>query len=253
MLKRIVILGENKDLLDQTQKLANENEVIVEPLEKGVDLPPAATAALGDASDVESAWEIALTLGSQQEEVLYLLSEAIDCRESFLPGSSKRVAEHATRFAQAIGLNRSDQAALERAALLRDIGKIHLPNEALLKDGVLEYEEWILVQTHPHIGADMMENLGSLKDTAEIIRHHHECYDGDGYPGKLEGENIPYLARALKILDVYCAMTSPRHYREGHASHEEAVEHLESEHGKHFDPHLVDAFIKNNVGQTPDE
>jgi putative two-component system response regulator len=98
----------------------------------------------------------------------------------------------------------------------------------------------------------MVSNMSALSDTAPIIRTHHECFDGTGYPDGLEGERIPLLGRMMKILDVYCAMTSPRHYRKGHATHEQAVQHLKSERGKHFDPKLVDTFIEKEVGQTPE-
>ena len=97
-----------------------------------------------------------------------------------------------------------------------------------------------------------MEGLDGFQDTADIVRRHHECYDGDGYPDRLEGDAIPYLARVVKVIDVYCAMTSPRHYREGQASHDEALEHIKSEHGKHFDPELVDVFLKDDLGVPPE-
>jgi putative two-component system response regulator len=97
----------------------------------------------------------------------------------------------------------------------------------------------------------MVAETDALKDTAEVILTHHECYDGTGYPKGLEKDAIPRLGRIMKILDVYCAMTSPRHYREGHATHEEAVEHLKSERGKHFDPELIDVFLEKDIGRTP--
>jgi putative two-component system response regulator len=89
-----------------------------------------------------------------------------------------------------------------------------------------------------------------FQDIEDIVRCHHECFDGDGYPNGIEGEAIPYLARIMKILDVYCAMTSPRIYREGHATHTDAIAHLREEAGKHFDPVLTKAFIAGKVGKT---
>lgn len=184
------------------------------------------------------------------EELMDLLAEALDCRESLLPGSSKRVRDHATRFAKPLGLSAKDRSALERAALLRDIGKLKIPNEILLMEVLLSYEESALLHQHPRLGSEVLEETRALRDVAEIVRCHHESFDGDGYPDGLEGEAIPYLARILKIVDVYCAMTSPRAYRQGHASHKEALAHLTEERGKHFDAALVDVFVKEKVGQA---
>ena len=97
---------------------------------------------------------------------------------------------------------------------------------------------------------NLLGNSEALKDTAEVVLTHHECFDGTGYPRGLEGEEIPRLGRIMKIADVYCAMTSPRPYRAGHSTHEEALEHLQEERGKHFDPELVDVFIDAKVGKT---
>ena len=177
----------------------------------------------------------ALTLAEWNEELLQLLASAMDSREGFAPGNSMRLMDFSGRFAQALGLSAEDRLTLERGALVRDIGKIRIPNEVLLKAGVLTYDEWRLLQEHPHQGAEMLAQIPALRDTADIVQNHHECYDGDGYPDGLEGEAIPYLARIMKVLDVYCAMTSKRHYRKGFATHQEAVEHLRSERGKHFD------------------
>ncbi|MBN2308054.1 MAG: HD domain-containing protein, partial [Candidatus Hydrogenedentes bacterium] len=153
-------------------------------------------------------------------------------------------------FGKALKLSADDQLLLERAALVRDVGKLKIPNRILLKDSVLTYDEWSMLRKHTRLGASLLEGTPALKDTADIVRRHHCCYDGTGYPDGLEGEQIPYLARVLKILDVYCAMTSPRHYREGSSTHKQALAHLRAERAKHFDPELVDVFIKSRVGKA---
>ena len=185
----------------------------------------------------------------EKEALLLLLAQAVDAREGIDPRSGTRLQDHALRFAEALGLDKEAKAALALGALLHDIGKIQISNEVLLKKSVLDYDDWITLQSHPTLGAALLEERGLYTEVADIVRYHHECFDGTGYPNKIEGDEIPFLARVVKLLDVYCSMTSPRHYRTGHASHKEAVEYLQSERGKHYDPALVDAFIEHKIGR----
>jgi response regulator RpfG family c-di-GMP phosphodiesterase len=250
MLTRILVAGGSDDLLQGVAEAAQDAAAQVLALAEGATLPPASAAVLSGLDCLAEAVRAAVVVGKRNEELLRLLSTALDCREGLVAGSSVRVLEHATRFAQALALGADDQLTLERGALIRDIGKMPVPNEVLLKPGKLTYEEWVLLQQHPSLGAQMVRESLGLKDTAEIVRSHHENFEGDGYPDGLEGEAIPFSARVMRILDAYCAMTSPRLYRDGHSSHEEAIEHLRSEKGKHYDPRLVDVFISENVGRT---
>jgi putative two-component system response regulator len=186
-------------------------------------------------------------LGARHTAILELLADAIDSREQFNPGSATRILEHATRFAAALGLSAADRVTFERGALLRDIGKLRVPNDVLLKHSVLTYDEWRLLQAHTVFGSDLALAVPGLGFIAPIARHHHENFDGTGYPEGLEGKRIPLLARAVKIIDVYCAMTSPRVYRVTFATREEAFEHLKCEREKFFDPELVEVFLNKNV------
>lgn len=247
MLKRIAIFGVTAKQLKDA-RLPVGKDVDLAPLAANAPVPEGATAACAD-GDLHRAVHTALQLAARNEQLLLLIGEAIDCREAFRPGSSRRVMEHAGRFAAALKLTLEQRFTLERAALVRDIGKLHIPNDVLLKDTVLTYDEWELVRRHTHIGADMVKELDGLRDTEDIVRRHHECYDGDGYPDRLEGDAIPFLARVMKIVDCYCAMTSWRRYRESVATHKQAVAHLRNERGKHFDPDLVDVFIKAKIGK----
>lgn len=188
--------------------------------------------------------------GKEQNALLSLLADALVCREEMPLGASGRVREHAARFGTALGLPPEQQESLERGALLRDVGKILIPNAVLLKAGVLTYDEWALLRSHCKLGAELLRERQVLTDIIDIVHFHHECFDGDGYPDHLEGEEIPYLARIVKILDVYCAMTSARHYRASQSSNQEAVLHLLAERGKHFDPALVDAFMDAGIADT---
>ncbi len=238
MLKRIAILGADENEQKAIEKKVKKLDVQLVNIQADAPLIGLCDGLIHNTPASEA---IALSIQHADRAlgILQLLAEAIDCRESFKPNSSKRVVEHATRFAKALDLSDDDRILFERAALLRDIGKLRIPNEVLLKDGLLTYEEWNLIQGHTTIGADLVAAIDGLSELAEIIRCHHECYDGDGYPNKLEGEAIPYLARALKIVDVYCAMTSPRNYRSGCATPEDALAHLKNERSKHFDTDLV--------------
>jgi HD-GYP domain-containing protein (c-di-GMP phosphodiesterase class II) len=251
MLKRVALMADSEGLCRSARNAASDKEdVQVLRITPDMAVPAGTALLLADPESAEAAVNAAFLVGTWNEELLNFLADAIDCRESFLPGSSHRVMEHATHFALALGLSPDDRLTLERGALVRDIGKIGIPNEVLLKQGVLTYDEWRLLQQHPHLGEEMVTQTGVLRDTAAIVRNHHESFDGDGYPDGLEAEDIPYLARITKLLDVYCAMTSPRHYRQGHSSHEQAIEYLRNEQGKHFDPTLVDVFIEAKIGRT---
>jgi len=189
-------------------------------------------------------------IAQERINTLVLLSDAVDCREGISVGSSNRVRELATRFAQVLGLSRNEQIVLEHGALLRDIGKITIPNDVLLKNSTLTYDEWVLIQHHTIRGVELLNERGICQEISDILLRHHECYDGDGYPDHMEGDAIPYFARIIKILDVYCAMTGQRHYRKTKCTHEEALKYLQSERGKHFDPELIDTFVREEIGET---
>jgi HD-GYP domain-containing protein (c-di-GMP phosphodiesterase class II) len=250
MYQRIAVGGDNEALLNRLAQAAKGSRTILFPIHAGQIPPPGTAAVAVPAEAFGPALDSILAVGAEQEELLYLLADAVDCRESIPLGSARRFREHATRFARAVNLSQEDQFVLERATILRDIGKIRLSNELLLKSSVLDYDEWMLLKAHSHLGAELLRERNVSADVADIVQYHHECYDGDGYPEHLEKDAIPLLARMLRVIDVYCAMTSPRHYRASLATHEQGIEHLTKERGKHFDPALVDAFIKANVGHT---
>lgn len=184
------------------------------------------------------------------EDTLTLLAEAIDSREELAPGSSLRVMDHAVRFGKALKLSAKDLRTLERGALLRDIGKIRIPNSVLLKYTILTHDEWDMIRKHTHLGGAIVKKVPSLKDIEPIVRYHHECWDGTGYPDELEGKKIPRLAQIVRIVDVFCAMTAMRHYRQNVHSLAQALEHIKSEAGKHFAPDLVKIFVEAKIGKV---
>ncbi len=253
MLKRVIVVDGTDEEYCALEEAASDSNAQVLRMSTGDAIPAGIVAAVSRGSDACAALEAALTIAGAAESLLDLLGEAVDCREGFFIGSTERVRSHAVRFSEALDLGPDERSILERGALVRDIGKTKIPNEVLLKDTALTYDEWILLQQHPEIGADIVERIPLLEDTADVVRYHHECYDGDGYPRGLEGDQIPLLARVMKIIDVYCAMTSPRHYREGLSTHEQSIEYLRSEKGKHYDPDLLEVFIDKNVGRNDTE
>jgi HD-GYP domain-containing protein (c-di-GMP phosphodiesterase class II) len=249
MLKRIAVAGADAGVVEGFGDVAGPEFAFVAPRARKA-LPINTVAAMGSLSDAEPLVKLAAAIGRQHDALLLLVGEALDVREGMPAGASARVLDHATRFAGALDLDSDQTLTLERGALLREIGKLRIANDVLLKKTLLTYDEWALIHAHTRLGAELVAAVPGLADLEPLVRSHHECYDGTGYPDKLEGEDIPLLARIMKILDVYCAMTSPRHYRTTISSHDDALVHLRHEQGKHFDPALVDVFIDRQIART---
>lgn len=247
MLKRVALIRGTEMDLEACADACPSDDLSFIASAASDSLPQYADAML-TTGDPTEALALATALAERHVNLLGLLADAIDCREQIPQGSSARACDHASRLAKAVGLNDDDRLSLERGVLLRDIGKLRISNDVLLKDGALSYDEWAFIQDHPNLGADMVQKIDGLKNCEEVIRHHHESFDGAGYPKRLEEDDIPYLARAAKIIDVYCAMTSPRIYRATVATKAKACDYLREERGKHFDPTLVDAFLDSDVG-----
>lgn len=251
MLKRIAVIGgKEAKTSEELAKAVKGRDIELVKVASKAKIPPAVVVAVADEAKPSLTVSIADALASRQEDLLYLLASAIDSREELAPGSSLRVKEHATRFAKALKLSEKDQATLERGALLRDIGKLRIPNRILLKYDLLTHDEWETIYKHSVTGAEVVRDTPAIADIEDIVHYHHERWDGNGYPNGLEGDEIPYLAQAAHILDVYCAMTSVRHYRKEVHSHESVLDYLQSESGAHFHPELLRVFIGAGVGQA---
>lgn len=249
MLHRIVVAGNDAEFEAALRSAAHDNQEIVR-LPKKKPMPANTIAVAGSAAEADALVHAASAMAQHHHVLLVLIAEAIDAREGLVTGASERLLDHATRFAEVINLNADDTLVLQRGALLHDLGKLRLSNDVLLKKNLLNYDEWALIRSHTHIGADLAASLPGLADLDPVLRYHHENFDGTGYPDQLEGDAIPYLARIMKLLDVYCSMTSPRHYRQTVSTHDDAVDFIRAESGKHFDPELVDIFINRKIGQT---
>ena len=167
------------------------------------------------------------------------LAKAVDARDGFTGSHSDRVGELAARIARRLGVEETQIELTRVAASLHDLGKLAIPEEILRKPGTLNESERLVLQRHPQIGHRMLESLG-VEPIADWVLHHHERWDGDGYPDRLRGDEIPLGARIIFVADAYDAMTSERVY-ERSLSPSEALEELERCSGSQFDPAIVDA------------
>ncbi|MHB1452388.1 MAG: bifunctional diguanylate cyclase/phosphohydrolase [Saccharofermentanales bacterium] len=172
------------------------------------------------------------------------LISVINSRDRFTYTHLQRVMSYCKLFAEDIGLDEEDKKLLCYAAYIHDIGKIDVPKAIVAKTGDLTQEEWEILKTHPAIGAEMIKNVKSLSKVYEIILQHHERYDGEGYPNKVKGTDINYLARVLTVVDAFDAMTSERPYQV-RKSYQEGILELKRCRAAQFDPVIVDQFIES--------
>ena len=168
------------------------------------------------------------------------LAKAVDARDAYTGSHSERVGDLAARIAHRLGLDESQIELTRLAASLHDLGKLAIPEEVLRKPGVLSESERLVLERHPQIGFRMLESLG-VEPIADWVLHHHERWDGTGYPDGLRGEEIPLGARIIFVADAFDAMTSERVYRDP-LSERDALAELERCAGTQFDPAIVDAF-----------
>jgi len=172
------------------------------------------------------------------------LAAAVDKRDPYTANHSRRVSEISMDIGRDLRLNAGEMEALEWGGLLHDVGKIGVPDNVLLKQERLTREERIMMNAHPVLGAEIIAPVTRLAPELPIIRHHHEWYNGSGYPDRLMGEEIPLLARILHVADAFEAMTAARPYRMTPLSAEQAVAELRKFAGIQFDPGVVDAFVR---------
>lgn len=198
------------------------------------------------AESKEQLQEALRKLNHSYRETVAAASAAIDARDAYTAGHSRRVADIACKVGKELGLEDSQLECLELAALLHDIGKIGIPDYILNKPGKLEDEEFKKIQAHPVLGYNILEKIEFLSPMLPAILHHHERFDGKGYPEGLKGDDIPTGASIIAIADTYDAMTSDRPYRRA-LSHEAAVAELKKCKGTQFKNEIVDAFLKVDI------
>ena len=175
-----------------------------------------------------------------------VLIGAIDAKDPYTRGHSDRVRKMSMSMGTKLGFNEMRLESLEYGALLHDIGKIGIKDEVLQKQGSLNPEEYQNIQEHPLIGVKIVEGIDFFKDKMTMIRHHHEHFDGSGYPDGLGGEAIPLEARIIAVADAFDAMTSRRPHHGGMAIMDVIAE-LEENKGKKFDPHILEIFLNEKI------
>jgi len=176
-------------------------------------------------------------------ETVTSLALAIDAKDHYTQGHSQKVSAYAVMIAEALAMEASEVEEIRLAGLLHDIGKVGIPEPILNKSGPLDATEWETMKTHTELGAKILEPLEAMKRIRLMVRHHHEFYDGTGYPDRIEGERIPYGARVIAIADAYDTITSERTYKKAR-SPEDAFLELERCASNQFDPSLVRVFIE---------
>jgi putative nucleotidyltransferase with HDIG domain len=169
------------------------------------------------------------------------LSATVDARDAYTAGHSRRVQQLALAIGRELGLSQAELDLLGHAALFHDIGKLAIPDAILLKPASLTQDEWALMQRHADEGARIIDRLGFLNDAVPAIRHHHERYDGTGYPDRLKGEEIPLGARIIHVADALDSMLTTRIYRAARPA-QEALEELRRSSGTQFCPRVVTAL-----------
>jgi hypothetical protein len=186
------------------------------------------------------------------QQVLASMADAVDLRDPLTGGHSRRVTKLVRDVLQEMAIHGSEAEMIVAAARVHDIGKIAIPDHILLKDGPLTEDEWEVVKSHSERGADLLQRYPDFASGVAIIRHHHESWDGTGYPHRLAGEQIPFGARVIAVVDSFDAMTTDRPYRRG-MSVEQAVTVLRKNRGVQWDPRVVDAFLRTMSRQYPED
>ncbi|MDQ3572381.1 MAG: HD-GYP domain-containing protein [Actinomycetota bacterium] len=179
---------------------------------------------------------------SGRTEVVAALAQALEERDRYTGEHSASVVNLAARVAEALALDADEVRRIRTAALLHDIGKVGIPDRILYKPGPLDDREWEIMRQHPAIGERILRAIPGMGVIARVVRHEHERWDGDGYPDKLAGEQIPIAARIILACDAYQAMVSDRPYRKAMPD-QAALAELTLNSGAQFDPKVVDALV----------
>lgn len=171
---------------------------------------------------------------------------ALDLREGETAGHGRRVADLTARLARLILPEGADLLHIRHGAMLHDIGKMGVPEAILHKPGPLDETEWAIMRRHPQFGYDLLSPVPFMRAALDIPLAHHERWDGKGYPHSLKGDQIPLAARIFAVVDVWDSLTSNRPYRPAW-SESNALPYISSQAGTHFDPHIVEIFMRERI------
>ena len=175
-------------------------------------------------------------------DTIGILRQTVEAKDPYTRGHSDRVSEFSVLIGKKMGLDEATLHTLKIGGLFHDIGKIGIPDSILLKESKLSDDEYSQIKNHPSIGAHILGSAEIFKDIIPIVKHHHERYDGNGYPSRLKGEEIPYIARIAAVADTFDAMTSRRSYR-GPIDIEHVKEEIKRCEGTQFDPQIAEVFL----------
>ena len=175
-------------------------------------------------------------------DMVQTLRYTVEAKDTYTRGHSDRVSEYSVLIGEKLGLPEDQIKTLRIGGLFHDIGKIGIPDSILLKPDKLSDDEYSQIKNHPSIGAHILGSAEIFKDIIPIVKHHHERYDGNGYPSRLKGEEIPYIARIAAVADTFDAMTSRRSYR-GPIDIEQVKEEIKRCEGTQFDPQIAEVFL----------
>ncbi len=192
---------------------------------------------------------LSASLRETQRGFVRLIADALDAKDEHAHGHARRTSGYALAIARRFNFDPDALEQLSLAAFLHDIGRIGIPDHILLKTTAMSVEERRIVELYSERGARMLACVPDMNEVASTVRHHHEHFDGSGYPERLSGEQIPLPSRILFVADAYDAMTSPRPFRQA-LTHDEAIEQLRAGAGRQFDPEVVEAFCAlETIGQ----
>ncbi len=264
-----LIDSDTQEVKERIRLVNNDIEVIPSTGEKNFEMP----LKIGDktigyfelgnvdpATMGEEEKQILLTLASQAAiaienarlfeetqrtyyETIKGLAQALEARDSYTKGHSERVTKYALLISDELGLDDDQKRLISYAGLLHDIGKIGISDSVLNKKSALSSEDRKAIENHPLFGDQILSPIKFLREAQDIVLHHHERYDGNGYPSRLKGEEIPLLARIITVADSFDAMTSDRPYRKA-LTVEHALSELKTKAGSQFDPNIVRVFEK---------
>ena len=182
-------------------------------------------------------------LQESYKALLSTLITVLETKDAYLKGHGERVARQSVMLAEDLKLSPDMIGVIKSAALLHDIGEVGVCDVSLLKPGKLDEKEWKQIKEHPVIGCKIISELKFFRAEEPLILHHHERYDGSGYPDGLKGDQIPFGARVIQLSDAYDAMTSPRPWRQ-RFTEEQAINEIRNNIGKQFDPELAKKFLE---------
>ena len=235
-----------------------QSRVIIANVSLGLILILLTMLTSGEAAEILGQWTITLTKEIEEKnaqhaellekmqktytDIVSTLADTIEIRDHYTNEHSERIALLAKETAKVLECDDEFISRLHFASILHDVGKIGIPDHILNKPGLLAEEERITIQKHPIIGEKIIRNIEGLKDIASVIRSHHEKFDGTGYPDGLKGEEIPFAARIIAVVDAYIAITDERPYKPSKSSLE-AQKKLIINSSSQFDPQVVDAFL----------